>query len=475
VQIGSLVRLLNDAFFTKAGTPLTIAMLTSVVESVTRVESTNPDPDSVALIPRLVWQLGLLHKPRQDLTLAIPAAKVSLDPLQAWLITADFLLPLVYGNKPPASPTSGLATRTNNIVTHRSLSVRNCDQLKVVKKVVQGGGKYLIGLAAKTRWTVVKYIVKGAAVVPIIIDAVHEIVTSIGVQVHGWPTPGATKLGGPNVTLSLQVRMTIKLPDWVISCGWLSGDDFPKPGPIPGIGVGWFANPTEWGTIECGDGCRSTGPDGIAREVFKPDAETSNSGALVTEHLGPYALPFVNLSSGNLLGALGDIFRGVTIPFELNHYARFPTGFDATGTVTSKTTDGYGDTIHTAITFTASGGIDPEEGCTKTSCSYVSTKISGTISTDWYYPVGPTYCGVFKQSLDPTQSQFSGTLSPPTSDASPNGAVGVFATSEPGNLVSQSCGPVDDIVATGHGGTEFMWRSGELTTKSDGVTIVWRY
>lgn len=321
--------------YAKLGVRLTAGNLGAGITKVIKAEARSAEPDSVALLARLVWQLGLLDKPAQNLAGNVKPASIRLDPLQAWLIAAEFTFPLIYANKPPSRPASRLPALTDGLVQHSAApSINICDALKQIKEGLGFSDKMAMETAAEAvgqsfKWS--RFLLKAAPFVSDLIDTVHGALTGIGIQIGSAISPAKTSLGGPPMHLAVSVTMTLPIPAIVVRCGWLSGDDFPGHGPVPGVVVLWDNSTlSPWGTFTCHE-CHKTGTDGTARETFTPGPEQVHHGLTVIERGTVTAVTFPNTSMGNYLGFLADLIRDQgAMVWELSHRKTgYPTGFTA--------------------------------------------------------------------------------------------------------------------------------------------------
>jgi hypothetical protein len=319
--------------YTKLSMHLTGQNLGAGVEKVIRAESNSSMPDSVGLLARLVWQLGLLDKPAQDLAKKIPVAKVRLDPLQAWLITAEFTFPLIYAHPPSTRASSRLDALTDGLVKPGTAPSTVCDELKAYKESLGFSDKMAMltvtAMLGAAGWVNVLK-VAGKNLAPLI-DTVHGTLTGIGIEITSSISPAMTRLGGPDMHLAVGVFMHLHLPKVVVDCGWLAGLTFPGYGAVPGVKVSWGNGElASWGSFTC-DGCDETGEDGMAHEAFTPGPEEVHNGPTIIERGDVIAYALVNFSMGNRLGFLGDVVRdqGHMI-WELRHHKTgFPTGLTA--------------------------------------------------------------------------------------------------------------------------------------------------
>jgi hypothetical protein len=377
-----------DLVWAKLGVHLTGENLGAGVLKVIRADARPSVRDSVALLARLVWQLGLLDKPAQDLAKKIKVSKVRLDPLQAWLIAVEFTFPLIYAHPPPTRASSRLVALTRGLVGHSGAAPSNvCEDLKAVKESLGFSDNMVMSTAEGIVGKMISWpaiLQKAGKFVPSLIDIVHGIVTGIGIEITSTIHPDKTELGGPDMFLAVGVVMHLKLPKVVVDCGWLSGDDFPGHGGVPGVYVLWDNGTlTQWGTIRC-DGCHKTGPLGTAAETFMPGPEPVHHGMKIIERGDVVAYTAVNISLGNLYGFLGDILRdqGHMI-WELSHHKTgYPDGFTADVHVHGKDSSG-----ETTIDLTVTADREKGDDCAKDyGCNYKPTDITGKVTYKSFDP-----------------------------------------------------------------------------------------
>lgn len=378
-----------DGVYPKLHVPMTEASLGGALLKVTAADATSSDPDSVALLPRLVWQLGLLDKPAQDLARPVPVSKIRLDPVQAWLVAAAFTLPLVYANPVPAHTASRLTALSEGIIARGLRPDNICDDLKPLKRTVTGSAQYVetavLTALGKASWAA--FLKTAGKYTAPLIDIVHLLITGIGIVVSSTVSPAETSLGGPPMNFAVSVSMTLKLPRFLVECGWLLGDDFPGQGPLSGVSVLWDNSELlPWGTISCDRaGCEKTGTDGAAREVFTPGPEEVHKGATVYEPGKVEALALPGSALGNkFIGTAFDLLRVQEVMrWEIKHHQTgWPTGFSL-----HATEPGWaGDPVE--WDFTGSGKRQAGGQCDKTGC-YLEI-ISGTVSGKVWQPKCPT-------------------------------------------------------------------------------------
>jgi hypothetical protein len=392
VTLAALARELG-LVYAKLGVRLTASSLGAGLVQVIKADARSSAPDSVALLSRLIWQLGLLHQSAQNLAGNIKVAGIRLDPLQAWLIIAEFTYPLIYGNPPPGQPASQLAALSDGVVTHSApASPAICDTLKPIHEALGFSDKMVLHtvediLGKAFKWAAVLQLA-GKILGPLI-DIAHGAVTGIGIQIHSAINPASTSLGGRPMHLSVGVFMSLHLPKVLVDCGWLSGDDFPGHGPVPGVFVVWDNSElSPWGTITC-HGCSKTAADGTANETFTPGPEEVHKGVTVIEPGTVKAYTFVNTSMGNKLGFLGDVVRDEgAMVWELSHHKTgYPTGFSAQ---VHAVQNPYYDSKLT-ITGTRKKG-DPINCNRSYYCYYQITHISGEVTVT--FPNQPPPCTV---------------------------------------------------------------------------------
>jgi len=387
VSLGQLADELGLAY-AKLGANLTAANLGAGLLTVVKSDSARSVPDSTALVSRLIWQLGLLHKPAQNLAGNVPVAKVSLDPLQAWLVAADYTLPLIYGNAPPTSG-SQLTALTDGLVGHAAVpSVDACRTLKAISESLSFSDKAVLGtvqdiIGKSITWP--ELLKKAVPTVADLVDLVHGILTGIGIQVTSSIDPASTSLGGPPMHLTVGVIMTLHLPQWVVDCGWLAGADFPGHGGVPGVKVIWLNDTlANWGTFDCpAVGCKKTGDDGYARETFTPREEEVKHGIKVVERGTVKAVTLVNFSLDNKLGFIADLIRDEgAMVWELSHKeADFPVKYTAHLTFNSYPIDGAQAGEQFDLTLTGTQAPPTKKYCPLGQdklCDYTVDSVTGT-------------------------------------------------------------------------------------------------
>lgn len=335
VSLAEVAGALNRAAYAMLRHRMTAASLERVLLTVTRRDTSSAVPDSVALLQRVVWQLGLLHKVPQNLAGPVKPAKVSLDPVQEWLVIADFTFPLLYDAKPLTKPASALVRGSDGVIKRTPASPAGiCDFLKPLKPFLNKLGSYALQELAEE-------FPKFGKVAPFLgplTDLVHGSVLGVGIVVTLWAKPDSTHLGGSDLYFFGQVWMVLHLPPWLAKCGWLTGDDFPGFGGVEGVRAYWETDQLDkWGTSHCltigglPPACQ-TEAHGVAVEEFTPNPDPVANGIPKEESGTVSFVPLADVSLGNKLGILADYARLEAVPFKIWHRKPHgpPTAFKAT-------------------------------------------------------------------------------------------------------------------------------------------------
>jgi len=340
ITVAELAADLDGAIYNKLHASFTEKDLGSALLRVIRKQARS---NSVAaLLPQLIWQLGLHRKVLpQNLDKTIPTSAIRFDPVQAWLIGADFTLPLIYAHPAPRLVVNHLAAETGNIVKQvAGPSSGLCDRLEPSRQQIEDSGEILkqtIELIGETFPEIVQATLK---FVGPLIDEFHGIAVGLSIVTFHFVTPHETKLGGGPIVFLMGVTMWAKLPDRFIKCGWLSGDEFPAEGGIPGVKVSWVnADLLPWGSVKCGT-CNYTETDGpykgTARETFTPKVEPYPHGQPTFTVGSVGASAYVLKSLGNKLGGIVEgngNFQAMA--FTIDYNTDYPTSFSASMTITN--------------------------------------------------------------------------------------------------------------------------------------------
>lgn len=259
-----------------------------------------------SLLALLVRRLGLARG--YDLA-RNAAVDTQLDPLQAWLVAADVMIP-VLRRVPVRAGTRTLATtasasddcaKYNEAAEDLEKKLgENSDMKKyVVDDAVGRIGEKVGGKLKRqgTRWAIrnlPRWAVRaayraGQAVAAGVVDGLHGSLLAFSIDVRAVreslaPTHWlhAAGQGGGELTFEVRVTMLDDLGKTAAKCGKAAGYDIPEKGPVPGVWIGWEQVQNELvpaeGELECpsrlGPLCASqTGGDGIARVVFKARKE----------------------------------------------------------------------------------------------------------------------------------------------------------------------------------------------------------
>ena len=392
VSLAQVATELNNAGYAKLHQPMTAARIAAALLAVTRQDSSASVPDSIALLARLVWQLGLLHKGPQNLDKPIKPARILLDPLQEWLVVADFTFPFINANPALTGPASTLRATSHGVIKASRLSheaFHPCDVpfKKIIRPILKKAGSFALAALGQAFPKFGKYVVP---IIPDLIDVIHGSIIGIGVTVTGWANPAETHLGGPDMYFHVDVQMILKLPSWVVKCGWLVGLTFPGKSHIEGVAVIWQDVPgltdpsilADWGTLSCPVAtCNTTNHYGIATLTFHPYPEPL-SGGIMKDTPGTIAfVPFPNLRLKNPLGFLGDITRKDAIAWRVSHRVPhgWPTRIDATATFNDPS-DFSGD-FRTVGPVTISDAVQQTKCAPQyQGCVFSTSKISGTVA-----------------------------------------------------------------------------------------------
>jgi hypothetical protein len=339
--LADVTNALNVGGYAKAGYLITPDQLAASVEASAHAAATSHRPDSAVLSVRLLRALSLAHKVPQDLAKQLPAAQIRLDPLQMWVLVADFTLPLLALRPAARHPAPKAAALTHTVLKETAVSAGSvadvCEKFVHLKKalgqVIFGVGGILQGWATKylilpkPTWlpTLSKYL----AIAQEFADLVHLIVNSAVVDIRpGHPVH--TKLGGPGADLDVVVTMTFKLPDILIKCGPLAGQEFAAQGPIADVWVLWRdGGLTQWGTVTPSTpDLIKTDKDGRGLVHFQPKPDPVSSGPMVSEHGAATATALVNTGQLGLFGALQGLLVDATrtegIGWTVDHHRAVP-------------------------------------------------------------------------------------------------------------------------------------------------------
>jgi hypothetical protein len=280
-------------------------------------EALNSPTRGASFLPLLVRDLGLQHG--YDLAHAVPASRVKLDPLQAWLIVADVTLPVLRQLPVPGSTHAAVDARRASLPADCTRYNQAAENLKSqIQKEFGGGIKGWIGeKAVGIIYGQVKGYVAKAVVDTIVNDTpwsshfliqlglesaknalalakqieglLHSSLLAYSVDVRAldeslrtnWLRSDDPSTGKP-LTFRVMVRMLDDLGDTLVACGGLVGAKIPPQGPVSGVKVVWKQEGESPLTPEMGklNGCilgvaciGTTGPDGIASITFTPQTE----------------------------------------------------------------------------------------------------------------------------------------------------------------------------------------------------------
>lgn len=289
------------------GTPFPADLLSESVAEAAKAALRRPRSER-SLLPLLVRRLGLARG--YDLARAAPAAETPLDALQAWLVAADVMLPVLRvvpagsgsGARARAAGAGGECARYNEAAEELERKLGKDAEAKkwVVDEAVGAIGDKVGGKLKRqgTRWAIrnlPRWAVRaawraGQAVAAGVVDGLHGALLAFSVDVRALQTALAPTHwlhaggeSGGDRTFEVQVVMRDDLGKTAAKCGKAAGYDIPEEGPVPGVWVAWeqvdgVLDPAQ-GRLECPTKlaalCASqTGADGVARVVFKPRKES---------------------------------------------------------------------------------------------------------------------------------------------------------------------------------------------------------
>jgi hypothetical protein len=324
-----------------------------------------------SILPDVVRDLGVAHG--YDLTKAPAASAIKLDPVQAYLVMSDFVIPFLRqvpaqsgtaAHKTlrsfptaPIDPTASAASLSDICAKLDKASEKYDDALgqddldKTVNQAFGGGAKGWVaekGLG-KIRSKTVGFVQKHATEIAnvftplwaqksvavgskaleaagIILDGAHAVVVADSFEAKSLDQLLTTHWGhnSPGKQLVFRVLVTMKddLGDKAVKCGKLLGAEIPPPGPVAGVPIVFEQvftklTPTD-GTWDCSDlACqKKTGSNGIASVTFTPKVETELAGVgrqkTNTGVIDGIALPAQGLKSG----ILAKIFQVAFLHFD---------------------------------------------------------------------------------------------------------------------------------------------------------------
>lgn len=297
-----------------------------------------------ALLPLVVRELG--RRRGYDLARRPAVADVSLDPVAAWLVTADVVLPVLRrmpasaGRRAaataraaavPRASVAGLPDRCAQLdkkikdLTHKAEDFLAEQAERFVAKKLRGTmQKWIAGKAAGMiydkvserltrgakawglkklpRWAARKAIkgAKAANLAGQVMGLVHGSLLAFSIHVssvdesldpthwgHGLDRPGEPR------TVAVKVEMLDDYGELLVKCGKFAGLDLPPKGPVEGVTVGWEQAVGELApklaTLDCAIPAlcfSTTGKDGIARLTFTPHSERFPGVGIEREETG---------------------------------------------------------------------------------------------------------------------------------------------------------------------------------------------
>jgi hypothetical protein len=345
-SIADLTAALNEMGIRLDDKPLADEQFTSVLLSAAREADQTP-ADRLSLPLLLVRDLGLRQPTAYDLLIEPKQDALSFSALQKFLITIDIVLPIVREAKIASGP-SRLVAESNGVLQLKPVSQSSvCDSMvATVAKEGWGAGKLFITLTGVANISVGTAGAAGeagatlnvAAAALVTIDAIHGSMMAFSIKVEALQKVVSTHYGHatPGIPREIKISVTMrdKLPDVVVQCGWLLGVEFPKQGGIKDVKILWFYQRLdEHGEFVCPeDGCKKTGPDGVATLLFKPKQELQPYGFGpeydATGFVGAVALYQSRLK--NYLGFFNQILtpKGATTGYLVTYHKQPEFDFD---------------------------------------------------------------------------------------------------------------------------------------------------
>lgn len=334
---GVATTLTRSGLTLEPGAPFPADLLSEATAEAAREALRRPRSER-SLLPLLVRQIGLARG--HDLARGMPSAGAELDALQAWLLTADVMIPvlrLVPTGAKPRARAAGAADdcdRYNKAVDEFQQRLGKDAEAKkwVIDKGV-GAIADKIGdklKSAGTRWAIrhlPRWAVRaawrtGQAIAAGVIDGLHGSLLAFSVDVRALreslpPTHWLHRAGeNRDLTFEVRVEMRDDLGKTTAKCGKAVGYDIPEKGPVPGVWVGWEQAQTvldpAHGRLECptriGGLCASqSGADGVARLVFKPREESLPGVGIEKEATGVVnGIAAYQGLGGNVLGTIAQ-------------------------------------------------------------------------------------------------------------------------------------------------------------------------
>lgn len=316
------------------GEPLPDNDVVAVISDGTRAAAAKTN-DPRAVLPLLVRELGLRHRPSYDTARlgSYSVGRVRFDALQKLLILLDSTAPilrragLIRGH-------AALDAYSNGPAAFRAPAAECADVHGTPEKEGAGAkvGEYL---GEKLTETILEHASdffkqanEIAELAEKIVDGIHGSILAYSADVRSlgpsnqlthYGPPGHAANGGKELKFQLKVEMLDSLPGVDQKCGSIVHTKFPPKGPIAGVTVLWETSDLDqYGDLSCeGLICTTeTGPDGIATLTFTPKKEFLPGVGMVVEQPGlAIGTAFVQSRFGNALGTIAEVLApksGVT-------------------------------------------------------------------------------------------------------------------------------------------------------------------
>lgn len=479
---------------------LRLALHSAVREAARRPRSKR------ALLSLVVRELG--RRRGMDLARPLPAEQIKLDALQSFLITADFVIPVLRkipapsgasrsaGPRARAAALTDVCDRYNEAVDRLDKALEEAQGGKIGKRVndeIEGAiaDKAVEGMTGRraTRWGIKnlpRWAVRGAwrigklasrlNVVKQLAGAAHAAVLAGAIEVsapselpetHYLHREGET---GRQLTFEVSVVMTVDLGKAAVKCGALAGMKFPPPGPVEGVPILWDQvqsqlAPRHGRFSDCGTPCTTnTGMDGKARLTFFPKSEAFPGVGMAKEDVGAVSGLAIYQSAQDA-GLLGEVWQFAAPKYETTrwrvwrHDESLVLDVEATITQSPSFEPSTADVRVTGLPLTSAGGAITGEA---------PLTLAG-------YGVGPGDCWTHIWKAAPASPFKVSSMTIDRPDGRPAPPPVIRMTLDPGSLsetVTHTCGGDSSTTYTDERKT---YRDGMTAMIADGTLADWEY
>lgn len=333
---GDLARFLTAIGIKPGGQAVAPDAARGALVFATRLAARSPRKRSVLGL-LLARELGRRHAQPYDLA-NVPTARLKLDPLQYFLVTADLAAPFTRTALGRASAQRGVARSSGVCAALRIAGLGPAAPVLLSEWMLDSIGdselaelgqdvggeviKALIGYERRLEQLGAEHAVERLELVEALKDAVHgallafsikaQAITTTRQETHYGPAGHVPKAG---TVLRFQVILAMldNYPEAVVDClADLGIADFPKKGPIAGVKIVWTDEENElerYGTVGYEPEDQRTNGKGIATLVFTPKDEIvpgfpSGLGKLDSGLIDAY--PLYQSKFGNLPGSLAQ-------------------------------------------------------------------------------------------------------------------------------------------------------------------------